>query len=167
MILAALAISAAGCSDQQEPKVVHDEDHPEYIGVKDGTMMRRAVVQARKTYQQFVDALANRCEGCWGYEIKVPYPTPSGEDEHIRVSNLSWDGAQFHGTIANEPIDTTAVKFGQHVHVLPTEISDWKYVDGDQLVGGYTVRVIYALSSPDERKMLDARNSFKVPPVDF
>jgi uncharacterized protein YegJ (DUF2314 family) len=33
-----------------------------------------------------------------------------------------------------------------------SEISDWKFIDGKRLVGGYTIRYFYERMSPKERE---------------
>jgi uncharacterized protein YegJ (DUF2314 family) len=56
------------------------------------------------------------------------------------------------GRIANDAEDTREVKIGQMVSVKISEISDWKYQDGNKLVGGYTIRYFIEKMSPKERQ---------------
>ena len=44
------------------------------------------------------------------------------------------------------------IKIGQKVSLNISEISDWKYIDGKKLVGGYTIRYFYERMSPKERE---------------
>ena len=46
--------------------------------------------------------------------------------------------------------------------VNPDEISDWSFVDNGHLVGGYTVRVIYAELSPQEKQDFEKEAGFHV-----
>lgn len=48
------------------------------------------------------------------------------------------------------------------VRFTPTEISDWKYVDGDLLVGGYTIRYFFERMSPEEKAALEKEAGFRV-----
>ena len=45
------------------------------------------------------------------------------------------------GRIANEAEETREVKIGQMVSPTLPEISDWKYLDGNKLVGGFTIDI--------------------------
>jgi uncharacterized protein YegJ (DUF2314 family) len=40
------------------------------------------------------------------------------------------------------------------VSVNPDEISDWAFMDGDKLVGGYTIRAAFESLPPERRKEL-------------
>ena len=56
------------------------------------------------------------------------------------------------GIVNNEAEETDEVKFGQKVSLKITEISDWKYLDGKKLIGGYTIRYFLDKMSPEERE---------------
>ena len=83
------------------------------------------------------------------------------------MSEVTWDGGKFTGVINNEPVDTQEVRLGDRVEVTPTELSDWMYVDGNRIVGGYTVRVLHYQQSPEEQKAFTEQTGLVVPPVDF
>jgi uncharacterized protein YegJ (DUF2314 family) len=53
--------------------------------------------------------------------------------------------------VDNRPRYIAGLKVGDKVSVNPDEISDWSFVRNDQLVGGYTIRVLYAEMSPAEQ----------------
>ena len=46
------------------------------------------------------------------------------------------------------------MKFRQQVTVNPADLSDWKYVDGKRLVGGYTIRFQLSKLSAKERQAI-------------
>ena len=56
------------------------------------------------------------------------------------------------GRIANEAEETREVKIGQAVSLKTSEISDWKFQDGNKLVGGFTIRFFVERMSPKERQ---------------
>ena len=56
------------------------------------------------------------------------------------------------GVIANDAEETTEVKLGQPVTLNISEISDWKYIDGNKFVGGFTIRYFLDRMSPKERE---------------
>ncbi len=57
-----------------------------------------------------------------------------------------------NGVVANEAEETHVVKPGRAVSLKISEISDWKYVDGKKLVGGYTIRFFYDKMSSKEKE---------------
>jgi uncharacterized protein YegJ (DUF2314 family) len=71
------------------------------------------------------------------------------------LAPVSFTGAQFVGTVNNEPEKVKNVKNGQRVSVEPTKISDWMFVDNGKLVGGYTLRVLRDSASASERANFD------------
>ncbi len=133
----------------------------------DDAEMNRAKEQARKTHQELVEALQAKDPDHSGYAVKKPFPTPEGGEEHIWISDVTWDGRAFSGTIGNEPVDTKAVKFGDPVSVKPDELSDWMYIDGQTVVGGYTLRVMHYRQTPADQKAFTDQTGLIVPPIDF
>jgi len=58
----------------------------------------------------------------------------------------------FTGSIANDAEETKEVKMGDIVTVKTSEISDWKYLNGNKLIGGYTIRYFVNKMSPKEKE---------------
>ena len=52
----------------------------------------------------------------------------------------------------NKPDFTNEVKFEQRVSLNISEITDWKYLKGKKMIGGYTVRYYINTLSPEEQK---------------
>lgn len=156
-----------GCGEAEDADVVKREGEPDYIRLKDDEVLDRAVAKARATYQQLLKALEVSNPDHTGYAIKKPFGTPSGEEEHIWINDISWDGVRFLGVINNEPVDTKEVSLGDHVEVPPDELSDWMYVDGNTLVGGFTVRALHYQQSAEDQKAFLEQTGLVVPPVDF
>ena len=159
------------CSCSKSPDesgVLHRPGQPDYVQVKDEALMDRAIAQAVKTQGQFVTALASQSPGTSSFAIKKGFATPSKDDfEHIWLIDVKWDGSKFLATVNNEPVETKSVKFGDRVEVLPTEISDWMYVENRVLRGGYTIRALQAQSPPDEQAEMARQMPFEIPPLDF
>ena len=167
-----LAASAICCDDERKSAdapgvVVRREGEPDLVRTKNDAAMDRARQKAQQTHKELVTALSNPERDFSGFAVKKPFPTPEGSWEHIWITRLTWDGSAFHGVVDNEPVDTTAVKFGDRVTVRPDELSDWMYQDGKRLVGGYTIRVLHYRSSPEEQKAFTEESGMEVPPVDF
>ena len=68
------------------------------------------------------------------------------------IAVLNEENGVIKGRIANEAEETREVKMGQTVSLKISEISDWKYQDGNKLVGGYTIRYFVERMSPKERQ---------------
>ncbi len=134
---------------------------------QDDDLMVRAIANAKLTHMQFVKALGEKSTSDSSFAIKKPYPTPEEGFEHIWISDVSWDGSAFSGTINNEPVDTTEVKFGERVQVKPDELSDWMFVRDGVLVGGYTLRVMYSDLEDAEKQAFEQQVGFKIPAIDF
>lgn len=162
LAIAALAVLVVGC----EPKgnVVVREGEPDLV-MTDDPALTRAKDRARETYMEFVNALTNPQPAYRDFAIKKGFATPDGGLEHMWISDVVWEHGEFRGTINNEPVNTQEVNLGDAVTVRPDELSDWMYVDGRKLMGGYTIRVLYKQSSPEQQESLKA--DMDIPPVDF
>ncbi len=166
-VFVVLGIIGALVKKSGENEVVHREGEPDYYRTNGNAAVERAVAKARATQMQFVAAIQNPKPSYHGLAVKKGFATPSGGLEHMWIGQPRWDGKVFHGVVDNEPVDTKLVKLGDAVTVTPSELSDWMYIDGGNLVGGYTIRAILAEQSPQERAKFEKENGVKVPAVDF
>ena len=165
-VLLATLVFLTGCS--KDPNVLHRPGQPDYIRVTDDALMDRAIKTAVESQGQFVQALAHKGAkgGGAGFAIKKGFPT-TGDEEHIWLNELEWDGVVFHATVNNEPVETKAVKFGDRLEVDPKDISDWMYVKNGVLQGGYTIRVLHYQSSKEDQEAFLKEVPFSIPPIDF
>ena len=150
---ASLLIVIAGCGDGGDgDNVVRRKGEPDMIRVdSDNKKINAAIQQARLTVGDFITALQSPKTGESSFAVKKRFPIKGDNAEHIWLSDVSFDGKQFHGKINNEPVDAKGVKLGEPATVAPSDISDWMYVRNGKLVGGYTIRALYDLSSPAGR----------------
>ncbi len=123
--------------------------------------MRRAVIEARKTVNEFITALQRPAAGQQDFEVKKPF-THGDEVEHIWLTGVKLVGNSFQGRVDNQPRKIPDLKLGQLVSVSPKEISDWLYVDNGKLVGGYTVRVHYNELTAEQKRDFDRQADFKI-----
>jgi uncharacterized protein YegJ (DUF2314 family) len=134
-----------------------------YVRVTDeDAAMNAAIAKAKSTFPEFVAALRSQNPSHRDFGVKKPYATPSGGHEHMWIEEIKEVNDAFEGVIANDANDTLLVKNGQRVRFSGTEISDWKYVDTDFLVGGYTIRYFVDRMTPEEKKALEEQAGFKV-----
>ncbi|MFO0961334.1 MAG: DUF2314 domain-containing protein [Phycisphaerales bacterium] len=126
----------------------------------DDPAMLAAIAKARATVDRFTAALAHPLAGQKHFAVKWPV-TQGDAVEHFWVEDVTFDGAKFRGVIQDEPEMVTSVRAGQAVTVPLVEITDWMYIDGGSIVGGYTARVIRDKLPAEERRKFDQRVHFK------
>ena len=125
----------------------------------DDAEMLAAINKARGTLREFFDALVQPQLGRESFLLKVAFRR--GDDvEHIWLADLDFSGPEPRGVVANEP-RIPGLRFMQQVPFAPADITDWMYLDGGRLVGGYTTRLIRDRMSPEERKEFDASAPYK------
>jgi len=142
---AAMAVVAfTGCSRSKEGG--------NYTAVEaDDAAMNAAMAKAKSTVDEFITAFHAQKSGTTDFDVKKPYKTPSGGQEHMWIEVQEEQGGVLVGIIANEAEETREVKNGQKVTLKTSEISDWKYLDGRKLVGGYTIRYFVEQMAAEER----------------
>ncbi len=124
--------------------------------------MNAAIAKAKATSGDFVRAFHEQKPGTKDFCVKKPYSTPAGEEEHMWIAVLEESNGVLKGVVANEAEETREVKMGQKVSLNISEISDWKYVDGKKLIGGYTIRYFLERMSPKEQKDLLKQAGFEL-----
>jgi uncharacterized protein YegJ (DUF2314 family) len=123
--------------------------------------MKQAVHQARRTVGVFIQAMQHPAAGQHDFEVKKPFRQGDAV-EHLWLSDVWFKGNRFHGYVDNRPRKIKGLKMGDRVSVNPNEISDWAFVQNGRLVGGYTIRVLYAHLSPERRKALEQEARFSI-----
>ncbi len=148
----------AGCGENTGPK----EDESNYATKFDKKNMDEAITKAKKTLPEFIKALKKPSPGMKRFAIKRGFKAGKKADaEHMWIFGITYDGKIFKGRIGNQPMDTKEVKYGDIVEVKPEQITDWKYVDGGILKGGYTIRVLVKDFSPKEREKLFKKAGYR------
>jgi uncharacterized protein YegJ (DUF2314 family) len=145
MLVAVVWCTLSGCSRSKEG------DNFQQVG-SDDAGMNAAVQKAKGTAGDFVRAFHAQNPGATAYFVKKPYPTPSGNLEHMWIEVVEEENGVMKGRVANEAEETKEVKAGQMVSLKISEISDWKYQDGKKLVGGFTIKYFIERMSPKERE---------------
>jgi uncharacterized protein YegJ (DUF2314 family) len=160
-------LAAGGCATHRmdhpvaRESIRHGKD-PECFRIKDKDVeMHTAVLMARKTVPTFIAALQNPSATQHDFEVKKRFMQGT-EKEHIWLSDVSYSGNVFHGRVDNHPVRIKGLKLGARVSVKADDISDWAYVDNGNLVGGYTIRVLYKQLSPERKKDLEKESRFHI-----
>lgn len=58
------------------------------------------------------------------------------------IEVTDFEGDIVVGELANEPSEIPELSQGQLVKVAPSDVTDWVYWQGDEVVGGFTVAVL-------------------------
>jgi uncharacterized protein YegJ (DUF2314 family) len=154
MSAAVLAALFCGCG-KSEPvdRVTYVKD--------DDPKMNTAMEKARSTVQTFITALKAPQKDQVGFAVKKGFKD-GDKTEHMWVSPVVFDGANFRGKVNNDPNIVTNVKNGQAVTIGPDELSDWMFIDGNKLVGGETLRVLRDSLPAGERAAFDKSVPFTI-----
>ena len=158
-----LAGALVSCNKKQpQADNPHDEDK-NFVHVQSGDAgMNAAIAKAKQTSGEFLEALRHPKPTFSGFAVKKPYPAVPSEMEHMWISQVREAGDHLEGVIANEAYETKAVKLGDEVSFKIEEISDWKYLDGGLLKGGFSIRYFYNRMSPAEKKAFLEESGFTV-----
>jgi uncharacterized protein YegJ (DUF2314 family) len=113
------------------------DDNVRPVEVDDPEMLQ-ARSQAQKTLGYFLSRLKHPGE-TRDHRIKARFAEEEIA-EHMWVSGLSFDGERFTGVLDNTPKDLKTFKADQRVAVEGDKVEDWLLVDGETLMGAYTLR---------------------------
>jgi uncharacterized protein YegJ (DUF2314 family) len=73
--------------------------------------------------------------------VKLPF----GEEDRVEnmwVSVTSISGGQISGKLENKPMHQPGLKLGSMVSQPVEDVCDWIYLEGENLVGGFTNEVL-------------------------
>lgn len=105
----------------------------------DDPALAAAAEEARARFDEFVRAF----DAAAGAGFSAKFPFAEGEDvEHMWIAVESINGDAILGTLGNEPGVITNIAEGDPVTRTLDELEDWLYMDGEAMVGGFSVRVM-------------------------
>ena len=151
-VLVSFVAILSGCA----PDVIQRPGEPDVVGVAaDDDAMNAAMQAARDSYDTFLSELGSP-EPTGHYSVKIRVDD-GPEVEHIWLNELQLEGGALTGVVNNEPVSVSTVRLGDRVSVERERLSDWLIIDQGVYRGGFTIRVLRDLMSPDEREALDRR----------
>jgi uncharacterized protein YegJ (DUF2314 family) len=133
-----------------------------YSVTTENTSMNFAIDNAKKTINEFNQALKSSNPSYSDFAIKKRYNTPSGGGEHVWITGIYLIDGNYKGFINNDAEETVEVKYGDSVIVRKNEITDWMYLDNNILRGGYTIREVRNQMNKEERIKMDKDLGFKI-----
>lgn len=153
LLLGCAALVLFGCARKSETEKDESPDPVVYLKSEDPGMAA-ATAKAKSTLGEFKAALAQRKPNTERYAVKIGFPYGKDNREHMWVQDPRFHDDAVAGTLINEPVDVANLKLGQAVTAPAADVSDWMYVEGGVLRGGYTMRVLLDKMSPEERQKM-------------
>lgn len=134
-----------GCSKMPETLVT---------GGYDENAMNAAIARARSETGEFLKVLESGKAD--SFSVKAPITDKHGT-EHFWITDIAFKDGVFHGKVGDEPGVVQNVKYGQDWTIKREEISDWMYMRGERIHGGYTIDPLLPTMSKAEAKELKSR----------
>lgn len=125
-----------------------------YTIQQDDAEMNKAIATAKENLHIFKNVLEKNNTGCTSFNLKVRFKTPD-RYEHIWVSDISLRKNTFYGVIGNLPAYLPEIKLGDTISIKNEDITDWMFLDGNKLHGGYTIQVLRNRMTEEERDEFD------------
>ena len=102
--------------------------------------MTAAIQQARSTISQFFRA--HRVPRSTQTDFRLQAIFHDGDQsEQIWLSHLDFNTRPATGVVTARPNTIKSVAYRKRVPFRPEQMTDWMYLDGGRLVGGFTTRV--------------------------
>jgi uncharacterized protein YegJ (DUF2314 family) len=131
------------------PPVLAQGGDPVVNFSEDDATMNAAMAAAKQSLPVFMDVLNNPGSGATELILKVAISTDTDYVEHIWVDQIRPLGnATYEGRYGNEPVEFEGNQ-GDPVTFSEDSISDWSFMQNDQLHGNYTTRVMLPYIDPD------------------
>jgi uncharacterized protein YegJ (DUF2314 family) len=125
----------------------------------DDPAMSEAITQAKATLPEFIAVLGDPRPGHRDFAVKAFFPDLG---EHIWIGEVTHGNGAFSGLLGNHPMGRTTLRLGDRVTVPEARITDWKYVQHDVLIGGYSVRLLRSRMDDDARRAFDSQVDFRI-----
>ena len=147
-------LGVLGQNKEAEKKVKESLKKDEVTLVKDDdAKMNAAIAEARKTVDEFINALKAKDPKAKHFAVKAPL-VDGDQVEHVWLVNLKVSGDKLSGVIGNKLQIVKNYKMGQAVTLGKKEITDWMYVKDGVVQGNVTLKAMFHTMDPEEVKAL-------------
>ncbi|MBF6640971.1 DUF2314 domain-containing protein [Flavobacterium sp. J49] len=152
ILILIIAISVLSCNSKNK---IERENEPTIYGVQsDDAEMNMAIETAKKTLDSFDYAVKNNSRVFTYFGLKKRF-VENETAEHIWVDYVSVENGKYIGVVNNLPEKIKGIKVGDTVEINKNEVSDWMFVKGSKLHGGYTIRLLRNRMTESERENFD------------
>lgn len=146
LYLLLLLLAATLCACSQKPDTLVE-------GGYDQAEMDAAMARARSEVDYFIAQL-DKGDGT-DFFVKAPIED-NGRTEHFWLSDVTYAGGQFEGTIGNDPGIVDNVTYGQKWSIAKSNISDWMFMRDGKMHGNYTMRPLLKTLPKEEAERYKA-----------
>jgi uncharacterized protein YegJ (DUF2314 family) len=135
------------------------DDHSPVIDVPSANAeMAAAIAKARATLPTFWASYENPKPSETGHSLKVRFPNPRNNGEHIWMADVKKLGnGAYSGHFANAPRDLPGKREGDLAQFTDADISDWMFMRGGKIVGGETIKPLLRSMPKRDADALRAR----------
>lgn len=143
-----------------ENEIATDQDD-NFVSVhSENAEMSEAIEQAKASIGQFFQAFLSFDPKYSHFALKVRFEE-SGKGEHIWLTDLDFKTKPTTGVVGNEP-RIKSLSYMERVPFTDEQISDWMYMENENLVGGFTSKVLLRTQSKEGGLMGLLRRRFKM-----
>lgn len=128
-----LVLLAEGQEEEAMTKIRWDTA----LRAEHGDGLEAAIEEARRRFPEFATAFEKSIER-EPFLAKFPFADDNGGNEHMWVNVTQVEGNTVTGQLANAPFNIKGLKEGAIVERNAEELSDWMYIEGEQLFGMFT-----------------------------
>jgi uncharacterized protein YegJ (DUF2314 family) len=106
-------------------------------------VLRAIAAGARGRFSEFTRRLQNPAGDEYNFQIKYPFEADGDSGythEHLWIRDIEFKDGAYYGILANEPLYIRGLKLGDRVEFFPDDISDWMYMKGKRIRGGWSIK---------------------------
>ena len=127
-------------SDHPLDAIARWEQIPVIMMEEDDAKLRAATEEARSRWPEFVSAFRERRSNP-PFSVKAPFR--DGEEVEWMWATVTEITEEIvEGNLGNAPVNLHNIHEGDHVRIPISSIVDWVYLVGDDLVGGFSLKVL-------------------------
>ena len=152
-ILLFFVLISFSCHDNKGYVNKDENEGDEVYSVEgDDKQMNLAILEAKKTYPDFIKILESGDTTCSDFSVKMKFEYGENDAEHMWLNNFYLREGMLFGILDSDPVYVTSVKSGDTLQVDKNKISDWMYIRDNKLEGGYTIKALYNKMNKQEKK---------------
>jgi len=105
----------------------------------------RITNNARDSLSEFFRHMLRPAKDERNFMVKYPLKTDANSGfymEHIWLCDIQYKNGVYYGTAANTPFYISSIKKGDVIPFSMEEISDWMYIKGEKIAGGYSIKYL-------------------------
>ena len=140
-IAAGLLIMTGCAKEPQVGDIVGTSDDPITLVSSEDPEMAAVVAKSRETVSEFIAALENPPANANSFAVKKEF-VDGDQSEFMWLTGVTFENDQFTGTLDNDPQMVRNAQNGEQYSVKANEIHDWLFFEGDELRGGYSVKLL-------------------------